>query len=104
MLQVPVNVFLPGTYEGVLFIENQDTYAAATGGQPLECRSFALVYASGFRSSAARVRFREGALLHYAGPGAESLKLRFEHGGSIAKRQPGLCCSGATSTSPACRS
>ncbi len=75
---MPVNVFLPETYAGVLFIENQDTYAAATAGQPVECRSFALVYASGFRSSGARVRSREGVLLHYAGPGAESLKLRFE--------------------------
>ena len=75
---IVVAVFLPEACSGVLFIENQDTYTAATRGVPTELRNLGLVYASGFRSSAARIRTRPGALLHYAGPGAASEQGAFE--------------------------
>ncbi|HEY6645353.1 hypothetical protein [Povalibacter sp.] len=64
---IVVAVFLPVMSRGVLFIENQDTYTAATRGLPADLREFVLVYASGFRSAASRIRSRTGALLHYAG-------------------------------------
>jgi hypothetical protein len=73
-----VAVYLPERCEGTLFIENQDTYIAATLGEPSITRSLALVYASGFRGTAMRVRSRAGALLHFAGPGAAGLQSAFD--------------------------
>jgi hypothetical protein len=75
---IVVAVYLPSTPIGVVFIENQDTYTAATTGVPAALQQHALVYASGFRSSASRIRSRSGALLHYAGSGEARLKLEFE--------------------------
>ena len=68
---IVVSIYLPARCEGVLFIENQDTYTAACDGVPIEVAHLALVFASGFRSSAQRVRSPGGAILHYAGPGAD---------------------------------
>ena len=73
-----IAVSLPEPCRGVLFIENQDTYTAAAAGAPPEAAEFALVYAAGFRGSAARVRTRPGALLHYAGTASPRLAARFE--------------------------
>jgi hypothetical protein len=73
-----VAVHLPATCSGVLFIENQDTYTAAVGGFPEQARSFALIYAAGFRGTAARIRSRSGVLLHYSGDGSAALRPPFE--------------------------
>jgi hypothetical protein len=73
-----IAVHLPERCQGVLFIENQDTYTAAAAGTPTEASEFALVYAAGFRGTAARVRNRLGAMLHYAGPGLRELAARFD--------------------------
>jgi hypothetical protein len=73
-----IAVHLPERCKGVLFIENQDTYTAAAAGSPTEALEFALVYAAGFRGTAARVRNRSTALLHYAGPGLRELAARFD--------------------------
>jgi Uncharacterized protein conserved in bacteria C-term(DUF2220) len=73
-----IAVHLPERCKGVLFIENQDTYTAAAAGTPTEALEFALVYAAGFRGTAARVRNRAGALVHYAGPGLRELASRFD--------------------------
>jgi hypothetical protein len=62
-------VHLPRDCRGVLFVENQDTYTTAAAGMPTEARELALVFAAGFRGSAARVRSRSGCLVHYTGPG-----------------------------------
>ena len=70
-------VHLPRECRGVLFIENQDTYTTAAAGMPVEARDLALVFASGFRGSAARVRSRSGCLVHYAGPGLLEFSGRF---------------------------
>lgn len=64
---IVIAVHLPPAPKGVLFIENQDSYTAATRGEPRHTQGLALVYAAGFRSSAVRVRTRAGALLHFAG-------------------------------------
>jgi hypothetical protein len=71
-------VHLPRECRGVLFIENQDTYTTAAAGTPVEARELALVFAAGFRGSAARVRSRSGSLLHYAGPGRLEFAERFD--------------------------
>jgi len=64
-----VAVHLPQQAEGVLFIENLDTYSAAIDGQPPQTVGHALVYMAGFRGAALRIRSRQGARLHFAGPG-----------------------------------
>jgi hypothetical protein len=71
-------VHLPRECRGVLFIENQDTYTTAAAGIPVEARELALVFAAGFRGSAARVRSRSGCLVHYAGPGRREWAERFD--------------------------
>jgi hypothetical protein len=62
----------------VLFVENQDTYTAAAGGTPREAGELAVVFAAGFRGTAARVRHRSGALLHFAGTGLREHAQGFE--------------------------
>ena len=71
-------VHLPRECRGVLFIENQDTYTTAAAGTPVEARELALVFAAGFRGSAARVRSRSGSLLHFAGAGRFEFAERFD--------------------------
>jgi hypothetical protein len=71
-------VHLPRECRGVLFVENQDTYTTAAAGTPVEARELALVFAAGFRGSAARVRSRSGCLVHYAGPGRLDFAERFD--------------------------
>jgi hypothetical protein len=73
-----VSVFLPEDNRGVLFVENQDTYTSIAAGHHPDCDQLAVVYAAGFRGAAARVRSLDGALLHYAGPGATAGKAAFE--------------------------
>jgi hypothetical protein len=62
-----ISVHLAQTCRGVLFIENQDTYAEAAAGALPDCRDLALVYAAGFRSGAQRIRDPRAVLLHYCG-------------------------------------
>jgi hypothetical protein len=91
---IVVAVHLPSQIEGVLFIENQDTYTQACSGQPLEVAKLALVFASGFRGSAQRVRQRDGALLHYAGcdsGGDADLRRNFEAWWFERSPPPGPC-------------
>jgi hypothetical protein len=66
-----VSVFLPASCQGVLFIENQDSYAAALAGAWADAAGLALVFAAGFRGGAERVRERGTTLLHYAAGSAE---------------------------------
>lgn len=61
-----VDVHLPREIRGVLFIENQDTYMRAIAGD-MPTEGLALVFASGFKAGAARIREPGCALLHYAG-------------------------------------
>ncbi|HKQ83929.1 MAG TPA: Wadjet anti-phage system protein JetD domain-containing protein [Steroidobacteraceae bacterium] len=63
---------------GVLFIENQDTYALAASGALPSAEYLTLVYSAGFRGAAARIRGRAGSLLHFAGPGLDSTRMTFE--------------------------
>jgi hypothetical protein len=90
---IVVSVFLPAQCEGVLFIENQDTYTAACSGFPLAATRLALVYASGFRTAAERIRTPGGALIHYAGPGAHDAgkTQQFESWWFARAMPPGPC-------------
>jgi hypothetical protein len=73
-----VAVHLPQLVEGLLFIENQDTYTSAVGGEPAVTLNHALVYMAGFRGTAARIRERDGVCLHFGGPGRDSRSGDFE--------------------------
>jgi hypothetical protein len=75
---IVVCAYLPSEFSGVLFIENQDTYAAAIRSVHPCVRDLAFVYASGFRSSAARIRSRDGAVLHFSGPASAAITSDFE--------------------------
>lgn len=75
---IVVAVHLPMLIRGVLFIENQDTYTSAIGGQPSATVDHALIYMAGFRGAAARIRMRDGACLHFGGPGIASRSSEFE--------------------------
>jgi hypothetical protein len=68
---IVVAVNIPEHVEGVLFIENQDNYSAAVDGELPASRALASVYLAGFRGTAARIRSRQGARLHFGGPGIE---------------------------------
>lgn len=68
---IVVAVNIPERVEGVLFIENQDNYSAAVDGELPASRALASVYLAGFRGTAARIRSRQGARLHFGGPGIE---------------------------------
>ncbi len=62
-----INVYLPERIDGVLMIENQDSYCSAINGRPTAAGNLALVYCAGFRGSAQRIRSREGVSFHYQG-------------------------------------
>ncbi len=62
-----INVYLPIKIEGVLLIENQDSYCSAINGRPVTSGNLALVYCAGFRGSAQRIRNPEGVSFHYQG-------------------------------------
>ncbi len=62
----------------MLFIENQDSYIQALAGVPEEVNYLTVVYASGFRGSAERVRMSNGVSLYYHGTWNDSLKYQFE--------------------------
>jgi len=70
-----VDVHLPREIQGVLFIENQDTYVRAVAGD-MPTEGLALVFASGFKAGAVRIRTPGCAVLHYAGN--VEAKTRFE--------------------------
>lgn len=64
-IQLQVN--LPkGQAAGVLFVENAMSFEKAARSTSLEYRGLALVFASGFKASARRLRSAEGASLFYS--------------------------------------
>jgi hypothetical protein len=73
-----INVYLPTNCQGVLFIENQDSYTLACEGRPQAAADLALVYAAGFRGTAERLREQAGVRLHYAGVGQAHWQASFE--------------------------
>jgi hypothetical protein len=62
-----INVHLPAQIDGVLLIENQDSYCSAINGRPHASRNMVLVYCAGFRGSAQRIRTAAGVSFHYQG-------------------------------------
>ncbi len=69
-MPVQLQVFLPlAGFSGVLFIENQATFEQATR-DPGRFAGLALVFASGFKGSARRLRSPTGASVYFAAHGA----------------------------------
>lgn len=71
--EMPVQVlaFLPNVgFDGVLFIENQTTFEQATRDTSGRFARLALVFASGFKGSAKRLRSPTGASVYFASHGA----------------------------------
>jgi hypothetical protein len=64
--KIQVNYFLPEYYDQVLFVENLDSYHQLIQQRRVFTRSVAIVYASGFRLTAPRIREQNGVSLHQA--------------------------------------
>ncbi len=78
---VMVSIFIPRCVEkieGILFIENQDSYTSAVTGNPSVCKDLILVYAAGFKGSASRIRDADGVSLHYHGKADERAQQQLE--------------------------
>ena len=74
---VLVSVYLPKNIQGILFIENQDSYTQAIAGIPCALKNMALIYSSGFRLGALRIRKPEGVSLHFHGQSSNQLQSQF---------------------------
>jgi len=75
---VMVSIFIPDTVEGILFIENQDSYTCAIAERNTTFNNLVLVYVAGFRGSAARIRQADGISLHYHRESGETLRSQLE--------------------------
>lgn len=74
---VQLLVQLPdGQLRGALFIENQMSFEQAARSGSTRLDGFALVYASGFKGSAQRVRSAGGSSVYYSPRGAVSVECR----------------------------
>nr|WP_260295019.1 Wadjet anti-phage system protein JetD domain-containing protein [Sedimenticola hydrogenitrophicus] len=62
---VLVQLYLSSVVSGVLFIENQDSYLAALAGSPEAVAGHALIYVSGFKGSAGRIRNKQAVSMHF---------------------------------------
>lgn len=70
-MPVQLQVFLPPAgFDGVLFIENQATFEQATRDSSGRYARLALVFASGFKGSARRLRTPAGASIYFASHGS----------------------------------
>lgn len=75
-MPVQLQVYLPQDgFSGVLFIENQATFEQATRDSTRRYHDLALVFASGFKGSAKRLRSPTGASVYFAAHGAIEEKL-----------------------------
>lgn len=74
---VQLQVFLPqGGYQGILFIENLMSFERAIRSRGQAFGALALVYASGFKGSAQRLRRPDGCSIFYSGRGVISQDVR----------------------------
>jgi hypothetical protein len=72
-MPVQLQVFLPADgFGGVLFIENLATFEQASRNGDGRFKGLALVFASGFKGSAKRLRMKGGASVYFAGHGGLS--------------------------------
>lgn len=74
---IQLHVYLPvDGYHGVLFIENLMSFERAVRSKSDSFKGLALVYASGFKGSAQRLRTPDGCSLFYSSRGGLSPELR----------------------------
>jgi len=81
-MPVQLQVFLPSAhFSGVLFIENQAVFERATATPTGAFAGLALVFASGFKGSAKRLRTPKGVSLYFAAHGdlGGGARERFQH-------------------------
>lgn len=72
-MPVQLHVYLPKSgFDGILFIENQTTFEQAVRDESKKYSGLALVFASGFKGSAKRLRSSTGASVYFAASGAMS--------------------------------
>lgn len=72
-IPVQLQVYLPKAgFDGILFIENQATFEQAVRDESKRYAGLALVFASGFKGSAKRLRSSTGASVYFAASGAMS--------------------------------
>ncbi len=72
---IQLQVFLPeGDFTGVLYIENLVCFEQATRDVSGRFAGLALVFASGFKGSAKRLRLKTGASVYFAGHGSLSIQ------------------------------
>lgn len=75
-----INIYLPPHVEGVLFIENLDTYLNALERRSLTDEAgLILVYCAGFRGSAERVRQPDKVSIHYSGDASHEQRQQLEN-------------------------
>ncbi|MEQ1637680.1 MAG: Wadjet anti-phage system protein JetD domain-containing protein [Methylococcales bacterium] len=68
---IQLQVYLPAAqFNGVLFIENLTSFERATRDQTDRFANLALIFASGFMSSAKRLRSQNGCSIYFAGHGS----------------------------------
>jgi hypothetical protein len=74
---IQLQVFLPeGEFTGVLFIENLVSFERATLGKTEHFDGLTLVFASGFKGTAKRLRTKSGASVYFSGLGNLELDAR----------------------------
>ncbi|MCP4491803.1 MAG: hypothetical protein GY820_31525 [Gammaproteobacteria bacterium] len=62
--KIQINFFLPEIYDQLLFVENLDSYHRLIENPQSSTDKMALIYASGYRLSAGRIRQKPSASLH----------------------------------------
>lgn len=78
-IPIQLQVFLPLTgFEGVLFIENLATFERATRDSTERFYGLAIVFASGFKGSAKRLRSAGGSALYFAAHGSLDKEARLK--------------------------
>jgi hypothetical protein len=89
---IQMQVFLPhGDFESVLFIENQMSFEQATRSKSSTFKGLALVFASGFKGSARRLRGQASVYYSQRGELASAARTRFEEwlsGNSVNSTAP----------------
>lgn len=76
-IPIQLQVYIPESgFAGVLFIENLATFEQALRTEDARLAGLALIFASGFKGSASRIRTEEGATIFFAERGALELSAR----------------------------
>ncbi|MEZ5511191.1 MAG: DUF2220 family protein [Gammaproteobacteria bacterium] len=73
-----LQVRLPAEIDGILIIENQDTFMRACLGQLPEAENLAVVFGSGFKATSSSIRQRDKLRFFYSGIADANAVVQFE--------------------------